>query len=351
MPKRAKAAPVDPGEPTPTPVDPVEQLARQADQAQRMRTLTEHADVVALRVERVRTHVERILWVAIGLGLAFTVPNVHAFYVTVTDAVPSSVLWWSGWLVEPMLALVLIAILRAEQITNRHGERLTRGPQTLKWGGVAATYLMNTWAHWTHGDAAGIVAHSVPPIIVLVAAAAMPAVHESLTRSTTAAHHRAAQRQHHLTTADAEPSTNTGPSVNAGPSVLEVAATTTAPRTTRKRSTKKTANAPTNTTAGTAANTQTNKTSPANTSTTTADTAANTATNGATNAGNGAGRWTARDYAALAAEQFTGADHQDARWVREVTGCGKTASYEVLRILHEPAKSQQRPDLYAVGHQ
>jgi hypothetical protein len=47
----------------------------------------------------------------------------------------------------------------------------------------AATYVMNTWSSWSVLDAAGIVLHSVPPVLVYCAAEAGPTVRDRLTEA------------------------------------------------------------------------------------------------------------------------------------------------------------------------
>ena len=56
-----------------------DRLRTQAAEASQVRALSTHPDVVALRVESVRTQVDRCMWVGIVLGLAFTMVNVQAF--------------------------------------------------------------------------------------------------------------------------------------------------------------------------------------------------------------------------------------------------------------------------------
>src|SRR4051794_39383177 len=96
----------------------VERLRTAAAEASQVRALSTHPDVVALRVESVRTQVDRCMWVGIVLGLAFTMVNVQAF--AAQGAAQWSMPWFAAWLLDPMVSLVLIAVLRAEQITARY---------------------------------------------------------------------------------------------------------------------------------------------------------------------------------------------------------------------------------------
>ncbi|MFB9908479.1 hypothetical protein ACFFQA_31470 [Allokutzneria oryzae] len=167
-------------------------LAREAAEAAELRAHQSHPDVVALRVERVRTQVDRLCWAGIVLGLAFTMTNVQQFAAAGSSA--WSLPWLAAWLLDPTVSLVLLAILRAEQVTARY--QVATGPwvRRAKWFTLAATYVMNTWASYAAGSVAGVVLHSVPPLVVFVAAEAVTDLRDKLTDAVTAAfteaHHR-----------------------------------------------------------------------------------------------------------------------------------------------------------------
>ncbi|MFG1621177.1 hypothetical protein [Kribbella sp. NPDC049227] len=169
----------------------VARLRTTAAEASQVRALSTHPDVVALRVESVRTQVDRCMWVGIVLGLAFTMVNVQAF--AAQGAEVGSLPWLAAWLLDPMVSLVLIAVLRAEQITARY-----QVSDHTKWIGrtkrfaFAATYAMNTWASFGHGDVAGVVLHSVPPVLVFCAAETAPVLRDRLTEAVLRAEHAAA---------------------------------------------------------------------------------------------------------------------------------------------------------------
>src|SRR6266699_2256003 len=69
-------------------------------------------------VEHIRRQVDRLCWTGILLGLAFTMTNVQGF--AAAGARPWSLPWCAAWLLDPMVSLVLLAILRAEQITAHY---------------------------------------------------------------------------------------------------------------------------------------------------------------------------------------------------------------------------------------
>lgn len=135
-------------------------------------------------VERVAVQVDRLCWTGILLGLAFTMTNVQQF--AANGARAGSLAWWSAWLLDPMVSLVLLAILRAEQVTARHGIRTGRWARAGKWFTLAATYVMNTWQAYTAGSPALVVLHSVPPLVVFVATEAITDLRDTLGQAITA---------------------------------------------------------------------------------------------------------------------------------------------------------------------
>jgi hypothetical protein len=154
-------------------------LAQDAAAAAAVRSYQTHPDVVALRIERIRTQVDRLCWVGIILGLAFTMTNVAVF--AAGNAAAWSLPWLAAWVLDPTVSLVLLAVLRAEQVTSRYQVRTGPWVRTAKWFTLAATYVMNTWASWAAGSTAGVVLHSVPPLLVFVATEAVTDLRDKLT--------------------------------------------------------------------------------------------------------------------------------------------------------------------------
>ena len=58
------------------------------------------------------------MWTGLLLGLAFTMVNVQTF--AAAGAAVGSLPWVAAWLLDPMVSLVLVAVLRAEQVTARY---------------------------------------------------------------------------------------------------------------------------------------------------------------------------------------------------------------------------------------
>ncbi|MGH3629699.1 MAG: hypothetical protein ACRDRL_19960 [Sciscionella sp.] len=139
----------------------------------------------ARSVEATRRQVDRLCWSGIMLGLAFTMSNVQRF--AAAGAPAWSLPWLTAWLLDPMVSLVLLAILRAEQVTARHHLHTGGWVRAAKWFTLAATYVMNTWAAYAHGSAATVVLHSVPPLVVFVATEAVTDLRDTLTHATTTA--------------------------------------------------------------------------------------------------------------------------------------------------------------------
>ncbi|ASR34031.1 hypothetical protein BAY61_02420 [Prauserella marina] len=168
------------------PLSQAERLRQDAETAAEVRALANHPDVVALRVEKVRTQVDAAIWVGILLGLAFTMVNVQSF--AAAGAAVFSMAWIAAWLLDPMVSLVLIAVLRAEQITARYQVETGKWVHRTKWFAFLATYVMNTWQSWATLHLSGIVLHSVPPVLVFLAAETAPVLRDRLTEAV----HRAA---------------------------------------------------------------------------------------------------------------------------------------------------------------
>jgi len=166
-----------------------QRLAQDAAEAAEVRAYQTHPDVVALRIERIRSQVDRLCWAGIVLGLAFTMTNVQVFAASASGsgAAVWSLPWLAAWVLDPTVSLVLLAILRAEQVTARYQVRTGRWVRGAKWFTLAATYVMNTWQSWTVGSTAGVVLHSVPPLLVFVAAEAVTDLRDKLTDAVTVA--------------------------------------------------------------------------------------------------------------------------------------------------------------------
>lgn len=176
-----------------------QQLAAQAAEAAEVRDALTHPDVVALRVERLRTRVDRLIWAGMILGLGFTMTNVQQFTTHTLKAAPGSLGWWAAWLLDPTVSVILLGVLLAEREVCRWQIPVGPWARTAKWSLLAATYVMNTWGSYAAGSLAGIVLHSVPPLAVFMAAEAVTDCQDKLTEATHRAHTWATHRAEHKT--------------------------------------------------------------------------------------------------------------------------------------------------------
>ncbi|MDX2974584.1 hypothetical protein [Kribbella solani] len=313
----------------------VERLHTAAAEASQVRALSTHPDVVALRVESVRTQVDRCMWVGIVLGLAFTMVNVQAF--AAQGAVFGSLPWVAAWLLDPMVSLVLIAVLRAEQITARYQvSDHTRWIGRTKRFAFAATYAMNTWHSIIGRDVAGIVLHSVPPLLVFCAAETAPVLRDRLTEAVLRAERTAALAAEGLA-AEGAPHHGTTPAVAAAPIEMPPpaeAADTTASADSAEKPAEAIESAP-------AAKPKPKVTRPGRKPTKAAKT----------------GRKLLADYVAealAAVEPGMSSDDITPAWVRRTTGCStglsaKVASGVRLELIGSEKRSQDSPDDSADG--
>jgi hypothetical protein len=184
-----------PWETRPGPGSQARRLAADAATAAELRAYRTDPDVVALRVEHIRTQVDWLMWVGIVLGLCFTMTNVQQF--AAAGAAVGSLAWCSAWLLDPMVSLVLLAVLRAEQVTTRYQVSTGPWPRVAKWALLSATYVMNTWVSWAAGSGSGVVLHSVAPLVVVLAAEAVTDLQYALSECVQRAHTTATDRAEH----------------------------------------------------------------------------------------------------------------------------------------------------------
>lgn len=158
-----------------------QKLAAAAQAAADVRAYDVNPDVIAYKIERLRSHVDRLVWTGLVLGLLFTMANVQQF--AAAGAIPYSTQWWIAWLLDPMVSLVLVGVLLGEQVIARHGIVAGAWVRRAKWCALAMTYAMNTWSSWASGEASAILLHSVPPIMVFVAAEAVTTLRLQITEA------------------------------------------------------------------------------------------------------------------------------------------------------------------------
>ncbi|MET7997897.1 hypothetical protein ABZU76_44145 [Amycolatopsis sp. NPDC005232] len=186
-------------------------------------------------IERVAEQVDRLCWSGVLLGLAFTMTNVQQF--AANGATAWSLPWFTAWLLDPMVSVVLLSILRAEQVTARYKVRTGGWVRAAKWFTLTATYVMNTWEAFTAGSPSRVVLHSVPPLVVFVAAEAVTDLRDKLGAALSAAQSAVgpvafmnATAQRHADTAGPQPAStaDTAPAAPAGPMPAELTSDNTA---------------------------------------------------------------------------------------------------------------------------
>ncbi|MFF7250471.1 hypothetical protein ACFZBU_42150 [Embleya sp. NPDC008237] len=112
------------------------------------------------------------------LALVFTATNVTSF------ATAHGVQTQIAWLLDPMVALGLGAGLLTDAKLAVHRARPPAWGVVLRWYTGVSTLAMNTWTSWwpdgrvgvpRDPDVAGIILHSIPPILVMILAEAVAA--------------------------------------------------------------------------------------------------------------------------------------------------------------------------------
>lgn len=119
----------------------------------------------------------KVLVAVAVVALAFTATNVTLF------AVDHHISPWIAWLLDPMVAVALGAVLIVDGRLSEHGVQPSGWASGLRWFAGLATWLMNCWASlWPDGapfgmprqvDPAGLLLHSIPPVLLIVLAEAI----------------------------------------------------------------------------------------------------------------------------------------------------------------------------------
>lgn len=138
------------------------------------------------RIERLVTSVLVVLGIG---GLIFTAVNVTLF------AVDHHVHWGIAWMLDPLVSISLLAALFIDGKLAAHGYKPSGWPFVLRWFAGLATWLMNCWGSlypdakftgWPdRPDPAGLLLHSVIPVLVIVLAEAGAGYRKFSTRKKT----------------------------------------------------------------------------------------------------------------------------------------------------------------------
>lgn len=128
-------------------------------------------------LQRLQANLTTVLVTVAVVALAFTATNVTMF------AIDHHVSAWIAWLLDPMVAVALGAVLIVDGRLSEHGVHPSGWASALRWFAGLGTWLMNCWSSlWPTGsafgvprqvDPAGLVLHSIPPVLLIVLAEAI----------------------------------------------------------------------------------------------------------------------------------------------------------------------------------
>lgn len=117
-------------------------------------------------LQSLQSGLTRVLVAVAVVALAFTATNVTLF------AIDHHISVWIAWLLDPMVAVALGAVLIVDGRLSEHGVEPSGWATALRWFAGLATWLMNCWGSlWPAGtgfgvprqvDPAGLVLHSIP---------------------------------------------------------------------------------------------------------------------------------------------------------------------------------------------
>ncbi|WP_157847703.1 hypothetical protein [Streptomyces violens] len=140
-----------------------------------MPTPTVAAQIRALN--RLQAGLTAVLVVVAVIALVFTATNVTTF------ATDHHVSPWIAWLLDPMVAVALGAVLIFDGRLSEYGVHPSGWATGLRWFAGLGTWVMNCWGSlWPEGtpfgvphavDPAGLVLHSIPPALLIILAEAI----------------------------------------------------------------------------------------------------------------------------------------------------------------------------------
>ncbi|MER5183566.1 hypothetical protein ABT009_35355 [Streptomyces sp. NPDC002896] len=128
-------------------------------------------------LQSLQSGLTKVLVTVAVVALAFTATNVTLF------AIDHHISVWIAWLLDPMVAVALGAVLIVDGRLSEHGVHPSGWATGLRWFAGLGTWLMNCWSSlWPAGspfgvprqvDPAGLVLHSIPPVLLIVLAEAI----------------------------------------------------------------------------------------------------------------------------------------------------------------------------------
>ncbi|NEB75301.1 hypothetical protein G3I40_08660 [Streptomyces sp. SID14478] len=128
-------------------------------------------------LQALQSNLTRVLVTVAVVAMAFTATNVTLF--AIDHHIPAVI----AWLLDPIVAVALGAVLIVDGRLSEHGVNPSGWATTLRWFAGLSTWLMNCWSSlWPaatpfgmprHIDPAGLVLHSIPPVLLIVLAEAI----------------------------------------------------------------------------------------------------------------------------------------------------------------------------------
>ncbi|MFB9909667.1 hypothetical protein [Allokutzneria oryzae] len=197
---RRSQAPAAPGE-----TRKVAKLRQQKAESQQLRGLVDDPDLNAVKIEATRRRITGGMWFFLALGLVFTTAGVQDFLAgdrQLTDPV-----WWAAWLVEPMVAGILIMLLRFEtEVIARGIEVNSPRVDWLKRILLGSTLFMNVYpsAFPREGerDSGMVMIHALVPVVMYLVAEIMPVVQRRMRQAVLKGYADAARVQAEAEAAD-----------------------------------------------------------------------------------------------------------------------------------------------------
>lgn len=128
-------------------------------------------------LNRIQSGLTGVLVTVAVVALTFTATNVTLF------AIDHHISPWIAWLLDPMVAVALGAVLIVDGRLSEYGIESSGWATVLRWFAGLGTWVMNCWSSlWPKGttfgvphdvDPAGLVLHSIPPVLLIVLAEAI----------------------------------------------------------------------------------------------------------------------------------------------------------------------------------
>lgn len=150
----------------------------------RWEAANELEDLIAIRTavpvraaRRGATWMDIALLVVALLVLGYSLGNIHGFAVRhgVGDPI--------AWFIAPAIDIALGAALLSDSVLSRMNINVGVWGTVLRVYAGAATLGLNSWESWAHLNPAGIVLHTVPPVLLILLSEAAPAYRVALAES------------------------------------------------------------------------------------------------------------------------------------------------------------------------